>query len=89
MVGDSASPERADAPVVWQPPWPPQTASADNSVSRHTAMAAGDTLYNIARRYNLNVAELKTLNRLDDEAIKLGQTLTVKGYIRGFYRNAY
>ncbi len=79
VVGDSASPERADAPRRVAATLAPQTASsADNSVSRHT-VAAGDTLYNIARRYNLSVAELKTLNRLDDEAIKLGQTLTVKG----------
>ena len=77
VVGDSA--ERADAPRRVLTTLAAQTASSpDSNVSRHT-VAAGDTLYNIARRYNLSVAELKTLNRLDDEAIKLGQTLTVKG----------
>jgi membrane-bound lytic murein transglycosylase D len=77
VVGDSA--ERADAPRRVLTTLAAQTASSpDSNVSRHT-VAAGDTLYNIARRYNLSVAELKTLTRLDDEAIKLGQTLTVKG----------
>lgn len=53
-------------------------SSADTpATSRHT-VAPGDTLYNISRRYNLSVAELKTLNQLDGEAVKLGQTLAVK-----------
>lgn len=47
------------------------------ALSRHT-VESGDTLYNISRRYNLSVAELKALNQLDSEALKLGQTLAVK-----------
>jgi LysM repeat protein len=38
----------------------------------------GDTLFNIAKRYNLSVAQLKTLNNLDADAISLGQVLKVK-----------
>lgn len=38
---------------------------------------AGDTLYNIARKYNLSVEELKILNNLNGEAIGLGQLLLV------------
>ncbi|MCZ6914226.1 MAG: glucosaminidase domain-containing protein [Rickettsia endosymbiont of Ixodes persulcatus] len=38
----------------------------------------GDTLYNIAKRFNLSVDELKTLNSMNTDAIKLGQVLKVK-----------
>lgn len=38
---------------------------------------SGDTLYNIARKYNLSVEELKILNNLNGEAIGLGQLLLV------------
>ncbi|WP_174874715.1 lytic transglycosylase [Vogesella oryzae] len=42
----------------------------------HT-VAAGDTLFNISRRYGMTVADLKQLNGLGDNAIKLGQNLKV------------
>lgn len=35
----------------------------------------GDTLYNISKRFNLTVEELKALNNLNDEGIKIGQKL--------------
>lgn len=38
----------------------------------------GDTLYNISKRFNLTVDELKSLNSMTDDVIKLGQTLKVK-----------
>ncbi|UKT63420.1 glucosaminidase domain-containing protein [Pedobacter mucosus] len=38
----------------------------------------GDTLYNIAKRFNLKVDELKMLNSMTTDAIKLGQVLKVK-----------
>ena len=38
----------------------------------------GDTLYNIAKRFNLSVDELKMLNEMTADAIKIGQTLKVK-----------
>lgn len=38
----------------------------------------GDTLYNIAKRFNLTVDELKMLNSMTTDAIKLGQVLKVK-----------
>lgn len=38
----------------------------------------GDTLYNIAKRFNLTVDELKMLNNMSTDAIKLGQVLKVK-----------
>ncbi len=47
-------------------------------VEKHV-VASGDTLYNISRRYNMSVAELKSLNKLDGDAVKLGQNLRVLG----------
>ena len=38
----------------------------------------GDTLYNIAKRFNLSVDELKMLNEMSNDNIKLGQILKVK-----------
>ena len=35
----------------------------------------GDTLYNISKRFNVTVAELKALNNLTDTGIKIGQKL--------------
>jgi len=37
----------------------------------------GDTLFNIAKRYNLTVEELKSLNNMTDNNIKIGQKLVV------------
>lgn len=37
----------------------------------------GDTLYNISRRFGLTVDELKALNNMADNTIKIGQTLVV------------
>lgn len=41
-------------------------------------VAQGDTLYNISKRYQLSVDELKKLNNLKDNAISIGQLLRVK-----------
>lgn len=38
----------------------------------------GDTLYNISKRFGLTVDELKSLNGLTDNTIKIGQELIVK-----------
>ncbi len=38
---------------------------------------AGDTLYNIARKYNLTVDELKQLNNKEDNSLSLGEKLKV------------
>ena len=42
----------------------------------HTVVA-GDTLYNISKRFGLSVDELKALNNMPDNNIKLGQKLVV------------
>ncbi|WP_017260301.1 glucosaminidase domain-containing protein [Pedobacter arcticus] len=38
----------------------------------------GDTLYNISKRFGLTVDELKALNNMTDDYIKIGQALKVK-----------
>jgi membrane-bound lytic murein transglycosylase D len=47
------------------------------NATTHT-VGSGDTLYNISHRYSLTVAELKTLNSLPDDTVKLGQVLKLK-----------
>ena len=37
----------------------------------------GDTLYSISKRYGISVERLKTLNKLNSNALSIGQTLTV------------
>jgi len=38
---------------------------------------SGDTLYSLAKKYNINVDELKKLNDLDDDNLVVGQLLNV------------
>lgn len=56
----------------------PVKAIALLSGSSYT-VKAGDTLYNISRRTELSVAELKDLNKLGSDSVKLGQVLKIKG----------
>jgi spore germination protein len=35
----------------------------------------GDTLWRIAQKYRVNVAQLRTLNQLTDDRIEIGQAL--------------
>ncbi|MEN2428149.1 lytic transglycosylase [Chromobacterium vaccinii] len=41
-------------------------------------VASGDTLYSIARRSNLDIDDLKTLNQLDGNLVQIGQKLKLK-----------
>ena len=40
-------------------------------------VSPGDTLYNIAKRYNISVDELKKKNNLESNLLKIGQTLII------------
>ena len=51
-------------------------------------MQSGDTLYNIARRYNLTIADLKSLNNLNDDTARLDQVLKVKDTSSSYVANA-
>ncbi|WP_354356595.1 glucosaminidase domain-containing protein [Pedobacter sp. UYP30] len=61
------------APVE-NPPHSTGTISSDGTYT----IVKGDTLYNISKRFNLSVDELKSLNSMNDNVIKLGQVIKVK-----------
>ena len=46
----------------------------DSKISTYT-VARGDTLYSIARRYNMTVETLKEFNGLETNTISVGQVL--------------
>ena len=48
-----------------------QAIPADKSYT----VIKGDTLYNISKRFNIDIEELKSLNNMTDNAIKIGQKL--------------
>ncbi len=53
------------------------TTTQDTPIAQSYTVVTGDTLYSISKRFGLTVEELKTLNNLTDNKIKLGQKLTV------------
>lgn len=55
------------------PTYTPPTTPA----SKQYTVVQGDTLYSISKRFGLTVDELKGLNNLQDNNIKIGQKLTV------------
>ncbi|QDW27204.1 LysM peptidoglycan-binding domain-containing protein [Pedobacter sp. KBS0701] len=66
--------EKAKFTPVETPPAGAKPILADGTYT----VVKGDTLYNIAKRFNLTVDQLKMLNEMSTDAIKLGQTLKVK-----------
>lgn len=60
-----------------QNPQPVSTLSESNK--RTHTVAAGDTLFNIAQRYQTSVAELININGLTSNTIKIGQQLNLVG----------
>ncbi|WP_159462024.1 C40 family peptidase [Salirhabdus sp. Marseille-P4669] len=54
----------------------PALTPATNFNSTHT-VKTGDTLYSIARKYNVTVDQLKTQNQLTNNTLQIGQVLTV------------
>ncbi len=55
----------------------PPSKQVINTTDPGYTVQKGDTLYNIAKRYNMTVDDLKKLNSLNDEGIKIGQKLVV------------
>jgi len=55
----------------------PPSRQVINTTSPDYTVQKGDTLYNIAKRYNMTVDELKALNGLPDNSVKIGQKLIV------------
>lgn len=64
-----------------------KTAKAEKSLSANDdkyTVEQGDTLYRIAKKYNITVAQLKTYNGLSDNTISIGQVLYVKPLSKDF-----
>lgn len=55
----------------------PPSRQVINTTSPDYTVQKGDTLYNIAKRYNMTVDELKALNSLTEDGVKIGQKLIV------------
>ncbi len=53
------------------------TSSNKNSKKRFHTVVKGDTLFNISKRYDLSVEQLKQLNNLSNNTIKIGQQLII------------
>jgi flagellum-specific peptidoglycan hydrolase FlgJ len=58
-------------------PAPQDSVMQSNVSDKLYTIQQGDTLYNISKRFGLTVDELKTMNNLSDNNIKVGQKLVV------------
>lgn len=67
LVGTTVSPVEDNSQVV--PPPPP--------VVEYHIVKRGDTVFNIAKRYGRNVAQITAWNRVKHNRIRLGQKLRV------------
>ena len=54
-----------------------QGNNTNTSVNKTYTVVQGDTLYSISKRFGLTVDDLKTLNNLPDNSLKIGQKLVV------------
>lgn len=71
----AAAPEAPPAPAKTVLVAAATTATAD--ADGNYTVAAGDTLYSVARRFNLSLDDLKTANQLDSNTVLVGQVLNV------------
>jgi membrane-bound lytic murein transglycosylase D len=75
-----SAPAAAETVVAVAPARPTRAAAPERpepQFSTHTVQA-GDTLYNISRRFKVSVQELRRLNHLTSDDVKLGQKLVVQ-----------
>jgi membrane-bound lytic murein transglycosylase D len=75
-----SAPAAAEVVVAAAPARPARAAALERpepQFSTHTVQA-GDTLYNISRRFKVSVQELRRLNHLTSDDVKLGQKLVVQ-----------
>ncbi|MDO7887467.1 LysM peptidoglycan-binding domain-containing protein [Hymenobacter cheonanensis] len=72
-----SAPAAADAVAATRPVRAVTSERPEPHFSTHTVQA-GDTLYNISRRFKVSVQELRRLNHLTTDDVKLGQKLVVQ-----------
>jgi len=70
---------RALSGAAQTPGTPPkgQAVKANASVSQAHIVKKGETLYNLSKRYNVKISEIRSANNLTGNKIDLGQTLTI------------
>ncbi len=56
----------------------PKTSTPPTKTLKKHVVQKGDTLYSLARMYKLSVKELSAKNKLENQAIKVGQVLVVE-----------
>ncbi|MCY1536008.1 LysM domain protein [compost metagenome] len=66
----------ADIPIEGKK-FTPVTTPAQTTIENYYIVKSGDTLFRIAQQYKLTVDELKSLNQLKEDTIKVGQKLRV------------
>ncbi|HUB88649.1 MAG TPA: substrate-binding domain-containing protein [Dyella sp.] len=55
-----------------------RVASVDKKPARAYRVAAGETLYSIARRHGVDVAQIRSWNHLKDNTVRTGQVLRIE-----------
>jgi len=73
-INENIPKEKAKFTPVDTPPVGAKPILADGTYT----VIKGDTLYNIAKRFNISIDDLKILNNMTTDGIKLGQVLKVK-----------
>ncbi len=74
---ETAAPAEVYEIELYEQPATQIVVEAPAVAGRTHTVVKGDTLYNISKRYNTTVGELKAKNGLSDNTLSLGQTLTI------------
>jgi LysM repeat protein len=72
MVATPAAVMQAPVPVNHEPS---SEVEQQRAPTQHVSVKPGDTLWRIARKYRVNVEDLRTLNQMTDNRIVIGQAL--------------
>jgi len=68
---------KVGANLIINPNQPPVNEKEEAVVPGYHMVKQGETLYSIARRYNVTVLELKALNDMQSDTLKIGEELIV------------